>query len=507
MKKFIFSMFLILSLVLSISVSTGCDSDDSGDAATYTLTVNDVNGGTIMLSPAGGSYEPGTEVTVTVEADETHKFIGWSGDLSGTTNPAKITMDSAKTIGATLEGGYYRVELDAATNGSVSVTPPIPADGKIKGGTELTLTATPDPGYVLDSCYKMIWIMEAYNYGYFMESMKSPSKVVIDPNDGRFQVYGPSNVYKLGASFIAESELAGINVTQNVEYAKPGNKSLVYDVYSPDGATDLPCVVIIHGGGWSSNTEDIMRGMGREIAKTGKYVVFSIEYRLLSDLDASGTPEGVTAVDIIEDVFGAIAHIQDNAATYGGDSAQIAVTGDSAGGHLAAVVANMSGEIGTAGFDGTNFEFWPTGVAEGDVPSVRTEIMAAVQAAAPSYGVFDISLDTTSADQMYLFNDNSGTANSDYYAAISPINFIGGTLPPQHCQIGSIDFVVSPLGVKAYVDALVAEGHTAEYVEVAGANHAYFDWKPDAMTKATFNSTGKTQLAAMIAFFDGIFYP
>ena len=46
------------------------------------------------------------------------------------------------------------------------------------------------------------------------------------------------------------------------------------------GAKGLPCIVIIHGGGWSSNNEDIMRGLARELVKGGRYVVFSIDYQM-----------------------------------------------------------------------------------------------------------------------------------------------------------------------------------------------------------------------------------
>jgi acetyl esterase/lipase len=56
-------------------------------------------------------------------------------------------------------------------------------------------------------------------------------------------------------------------------------------VYSPKGAKNLPCIIIIHGGGWSSNNEDIMRGLARELVKGGRYVVFSIDYRWINKLD------------------------------------------------------------------------------------------------------------------------------------------------------------------------------------------------------------------------------
>jgi acetyl esterase/lipase len=61
--------------------------------------------------------------------------------------------------------------------------------------------------------------------------------------------------------------------------------------------------------------------------------------------------------------------------------------------------------------------------------------------------------------------------------------------------------------VQAYADALKAAGQRVEFVEVEGAGHAFFDWKPDAQTKRTFAQYGIPYAARMQAFFDTVFYP
>ncbi len=65
----------------------------------YTLTVNVVGGG--VVTPTTSSYLAGTTVPITATANSGWSFSGWSGDLSGTTNPTSITLDSNKTITAT----------------------------------------------------------------------------------------------------------------------------------------------------------------------------------------------------------------------------------------------------------------------------------------------------------------------------------------------------------------------------------------------------------------------
>ncbi|MEW6619684.1 MAG: right-handed parallel beta-helix repeat-containing protein [bacterium] len=68
----------------------------------YTLNVNcnPTNGGWVSLNPAGGVYNQGQEVTLTANPYSGYQFDFWSGDVSGNTNPIKITMNSNKNITA-----------------------------------------------------------------------------------------------------------------------------------------------------------------------------------------------------------------------------------------------------------------------------------------------------------------------------------------------------------------------------------------------------------------------
>lgn len=382
----------------------------------------------------------------------------------------------------------YSVTVDEVKNGTIKVDPAIPADGKVAEGTVLTITAKPDKNYAIDAVYYSVKGMWGDMYH---ESMATPYEVVIDQDK------------KLGASFIEKDKVDHLVVTQNIVYAKPGVKELKYDVFAPEGAKNLPCIVIIHGGGWVSNSEDIMRGMARELTKDGKYVVFSIDYRWAGNRD--GDEVGNTMADLIGDVFGAIAHIMEHAAEYGGDPTRIAVTGDSAGGHLSAVAGTMPNKIGNGGFGKTEgvFEFMPSYIpANKTVDQLRTEIMAAIKAAAPSYGVF------SSARLNHYSEDPK--ADDSWKEAIAPL----GNIPnaeeraiPHYLTRGTKDGLIGDEDVTVYMDALVEAGQRVQYVQVGGAGHAFFDWKPDERTKATFKKYGIYYVNEMEAFFNSVFYP
>jgi acetyl esterase len=318
--------------------------------------------------------------------------------------------------------------------------------------------------------------------------MTSPFEVIMDQDK------------HIGASFIEQGEVAHLNVIQDVVYAKPGKKTLKYDVYMPEGAKNLPIIVIIHGGGWAANNEDIMRGMARELTKSGLYVVCSIDYRWAMKLDGDDTNN--TMADIIDDVYGAIAHIMEHATQYGGDATRILLTGDSAGGHLSAACADMPNKIGKGGFGKTPgvFEFMPSYVPEHKtVEQLRSEMMAAIKAAAPSYGVF-------SGELLHHYSEDPA-ADSTWISAVAPLDNIPDASErevPQYLTRGTNDPLIRDEPVKVYVDALVKAGHRVEYVQVGGASHAFFDWKPDQRTQATFKKYGIYYCHEMEAFFTSV---
>ncbi|MGD8833724.1 MAG: InlB B-repeat-containing protein [Desulfobacteraceae bacterium] len=111
----------------------------------YDLTTNTVGSGSIALDPPGGTYFDGTAVTVRAEPSAYWTFSAWSGDLSGSTNPTTITMDTDKSITANFaEMADYNLSVAAIGSGIVTLDPP---GGTYYDGTIVTLTATPQNQY------------------------------------------------------------------------------------------------------------------------------------------------------------------------------------------------------------------------------------------------------------------------------------------------------------------------------------------------------------------------
>ena len=113
---------------------------------TYVLTVNVTGSGTVAVSPNQPTYAYGTTVTLTATPATGYSFTGWSGDLTGTTNPATITMTGNKTVTATFAINTYTLNITKVGEGTVTANPE-PTDGKYAYGTIVTLTATPATGY------------------------------------------------------------------------------------------------------------------------------------------------------------------------------------------------------------------------------------------------------------------------------------------------------------------------------------------------------------------------
>jgi acetyl esterase len=399
-----------------------------------------------------------------------------------------FALSSALAVAQPANAQSFSVTLDPSVHGKFQVAPALPADGKYPAGTVLTVSTQPDAGYVLDAGY---YSVPGQWGAMYHESMTPVFKVTIDRDK------------HIGASFIEKSAVAHIDVKHDIVYAKPGVKPLKYDVFTPKGAKKLPIIVIIHGGGWTANDENVMRGLARELTRGGKFVVASIDYRWGGKADGDATSN--TMANLIEDVYGAVAHIMERAQEYGGDASRILLTGDSAGGHLSAAGSIFVEKIGERGFGKTAgvFEFKPTYLPKGkSVADVRKEMLAAIKGAAPSYGVFD--------GPFLNHYSEDPAANDTWKAAISPLRHIPKATDravPQYLTRGTRDPIIQDEMCKTFMEALVNAGQRVEYVQVGGAQHAFFDWKPDAATKAAFKQYGVYYAAEMKAFFESVLNP
>ncbi len=111
------------------------------------------------------------------------------------------------------------------------------------------------------------------------------------------------------------------------------------DIYAPPDAKACPVVIYLHGGHWMAGDK---RTVGRlsEFFCGASYLFVSVNYRL--------APKATHPAHI-QDVAAAVAWVHDHIAEYGGDPAQIFLTGHSAGAHLAALLGTDAKRLGDAG--------------------------------------------------------------------------------------------------------------------------------------------------------------
>ena len=107
-------------------------------------------------------------------------------------------------------------------------------------------------------------------------------------------------------------------------------------IYQPQGDGPFGILVYFHGGGWVIGDLDTADAVCREIATLAEVIVVSVDYRL--------APEHVYPA-AVQDSYAALQWVNDNLETLQGNG-KIGVGGESAGGNLAAIVAQQSRDRG-----------------------------------------------------------------------------------------------------------------------------------------------------------------
>jgi acetyl esterase/lipase len=246
-----------------------------------------------------------------------------------------------------------------------------------------------------------------------------------------------------------------VELISNIEYAAPmpGAKSRrnLLDVFKPrETGAKRPVLLQIHGGGWTIGDKEQQGLPLMNYLSARGWVCVAPNYPL--------APQS-TWPDLIVACKQALVWIKENIEDYGGDPNFIAVTGGSAGGHLAALLSLTPNDP----------EYQP-GFEDKDTT---------VQACVPFYGAYDMAniLNIKASEREYrwfLAPKLFKTKDREVARRASPLTRVTADAPPFFVIHGTNDSLIEV----AEARAIVAELHEVSksdvvYAELPGGQHAF----------------------------------
>lgn len=243
------------------------------------------------------------------------------------------------------------------------------------------------------------------------------------------------------------------NLQYSIASSDPVRNQL--DIYTPDGVSNAPVVMWIHGGGWFFG--DKANPPGLDALLDAGIAVASMNYRYSSETTWPGQ---------LEDVRNAFSFVRSNGLTYGYDATRMASFGASAGGHLAAWAGlDLSNQPATA-LKATVTWFPPTDLANMDADD---------DADNNPLDVINHNGPTSPETALIggLPQENLGLADAASPAVYAGLLPDGQELPSFLLMHGDMDPLVSYLQSQRLYDAIDAQGGSPrlELMFLAGAGH------------------------------------
>lgn len=233
-----------------------------------------------------------------------------------------------------------------------------------------------------------------------------------------------------------------------------GYRPLTLDLHVPADATrPVPCVLWIHGGGWTEGDRRYVplqwpqQVLFEKVVAAGMAVA-TVDYRLLAEAPFPAC---------VQDCVAAVRYLRQYADELGLDPARTGVWGESAGAHLAALLAFVgSQESGDQRLLGT------VGVGRGAVD---------LEAAVLFYGPADMGWLATEAPPENVL-DALG-ADPSLADALSPITQVHTGIPPTLLMHGRDDGLV-PVSESEQLHAALREAGVDSTLEITdGADHCF----------------------------------
>ncbi len=236
----------------------------------------------------------------------------------------------------------------------------------------------------------------------------------------------------VGGNYEVESHL-------NISYFNGGETDRhkhKLDLFTPKGCKDYPVLFFIHGGAWTSGDRKLYGLLGKVFAKNGIGTVV-ISYRLTPKVQHPGH---------IEDVARAFAWTHQHIAQFGGRPDRIFVSGQSAGGHLAALLSTDERYLKSHGLS-----------------------LKDIRGAIPISGIYTFR----PGELQFIIGKGQEAAES-----ASPLKHVSGDEPPFLILYAASDIPRCAEMSRSLLEALRANRIQAECLEVPNRNHLTIIFQP-----------------------------
>ncbi|MBS2211308.1 family 43 glycosylhydrolase [Carboxylicivirga mesophila] len=223
-----------------------------------------------------------------------------------------------------------------------------------------------------------------------------------------------------------------------IVYKTVDDVDLSLHVFFPDGHTShdsKPAIVFFHGGGFKSGSPEHFYGQCQYLASRGM-VAISAQYR-------TEKANGTSPIECIKDGKSAIRWVYSHATVFGIDKGQIVAGGGSAGGHIAASTAVLSG-----------FNEADEDTSVSCVPKALVLFNPVLNNGPDGYGYERVG---------------------DFYKQFSPHHNLHINTPPTLIMVGTEDKLFTPPMAKAYKKKMENMGLRCDLIFYQGYGHAFFN--------------------------------
>ena len=237
-----------------------------------------------------------------------------------------------------------------------------------------------------------------------------------------------------------------IDIQRDVVFSDAAGRPLKLDIYKPTSGGNGAAVLLLHGGGWSRGSKDMLAPHAKALVEQG-FVAIASEYRL--------TGEAAFPAQI-HDVKRAIRWTRSHAGELGFDSDKICLEGHSAGAHLVLLAAGTPDDKRL------------------DPPEGADGVSAQVAAVAAVYPPVLFHLGDARPSGSLSARSLPGADASDEFAALaSPIEHVTPALPPVMLLHGDADKVVPVSASRRYEERVHAVGGKVDLHIFAGLPHGF----------------------------------